>query len=200
MSSGRQIKFCADCKQTLDLSAFCKNKANRSGIADYCKICHYARNKEWKLEGSKKPLCVVCDSACVVRHKYCDSCKPRKTKRKVAERSSYQQSRALLFGAPRNWFESAFAKQNGCCAICLSRFTKTGSLRPVMDHDHGSNELRALLCLRCNTGIGMLGDSIERLDSAIAYLKSFSHPTDEETNSTTLELLNQKDNCHSVVN
>jgi ssDNA-binding Zn-finger/Zn-ribbon topoisomerase 1 len=50
------------------------------------------------------------------------------------------------------------------CAIC-------GSDRNlVIDHDHKTGIIRGVLCHPCNTGLGKLGDSIEGLRRAIAYL------------------------------
>ena len=40
-----------------------------------------------------------------------------------------------------------------------------------MDHDHDSGQFRGWLCTQCNTGLGKLGDSIEGLERAIAYLR-----------------------------
>jgi len=39
------------------------------------------------------------------------------------------------------------------------------------DHCHDSNVVRGRLCPTCNVGIGMLGDNIEGLESAIRYLQ-----------------------------
>lgn len=39
------------------------------------------------------------------------------------------------------------------------------------DHNHDTGQFNGWLCVRCNSGIGQLGDSIERLEQAIAYLK-----------------------------
>lgn len=39
-----------------------------------------------------------------------------------------------------------------------------------MDYDRQTNRIRGLLCRRCNTGIGMLGDTIEGVQKAVTYL------------------------------
>ena len=41
-----------------------------------------------------------------------------------------------------------------------------------VDHDHTSGKYRGYLCIGCNMGIGQLGDSIEGLERALAYLKA----------------------------
>ena len=42
----------------------------------------------------------------------------------------------------------------------------------VVDHDHITNKFRGHLCHSCNRGLGIFGDSIERLERAIEYLKA----------------------------
>jgi len=39
------------------------------------------------------------------------------------------------------------------------------------DHCHGSNVIRGRLCSNCNRGLGMLGDTLEDLESAVRYLQ-----------------------------
>ena len=47
----------------------------------------------------------------------------------------------------------------------------------VMDHCHDTHVFRGWLCDKCNLSIGHLGDNIEGLEKAIAYLRK----TDERT-------------------
>lgn len=39
------------------------------------------------------------------------------------------------------------------------------------DHDHKTGQFRGWLCTRCNTGLGLLGDTIETVERALNYLK-----------------------------
>lgn len=41
----------------------------------------------------------------------------------------------------------------------------------VVDHDHGTGELRGTLCRVCNLALGNLGDTLESLKKAVAYLE-----------------------------
>ena len=41
-----------------------------------------------------------------------------------------------------------------------------------LDHNHETGKFRGYLCHHCNTGIGLLGDSVEGLEQALAYLSS----------------------------
>lgn len=59
-------------------------------------------------------------------------------------------------------------EQGGLCAVC-----RLPSARLVIDHVHATGEIRGLLCDRCNTGIGKLGDTYEGVMAAAEYLKNY---------------------------
>lgn len=61
--------------------------------------------------------------------------------------------------------DEARAHRDGkSCEIC-------GSVdRLHVDHDHGTGEIRGVLCHGCNTGIGLFGDDPARLIAAAEYL------------------------------
>ena len=65
-------------------------------------------------------------------------------------------------------FDRLLTEQDGKCAICGT--SDWGTRNPFIDHDHISGRVRGLLCHRCNTGIGMLGDDIEVVRRALRYL------------------------------
>lgn len=58
-----------------------------------------------------------------------------------------------------------YAEQQGKCKIC-------GEAAPLgVDHAHdGTKRVRGLLCVRCNTGIGLFREDVEIMRAAIAYL------------------------------
>lgn len=58
--------------------------------------------------------------------------------------------------------------QGYVCALC-GKPPKGRQL--AVDHDHSTGVVRGLLCSPCNTGLGKLGDSIEGLERALAYLR-----------------------------
>ena len=60
-------------------------------------------------------------------------------------------------------------EQGGGCAICQKTPEENGR-RLAVDHNHTTGDVRGLLCTQCNVGLGNLGDSVERLRSAIRYL------------------------------
>ena len=60
--------------------------------------------------------------------------------------------------------------QNHACKICGSSDSKRGNNFLMVDHNHVTGEVRGLLCSNCNAAIGLLGDNISHLQSAINYL------------------------------
>lgn len=65
-------------------------------------------------------------------------------------------------------------QQSGQCGICgqsvkISRDTPREN-QACVDHCHTSGKVRGLLCPKCNSGLGMFDDDIDRLKAAMAYL------------------------------
>jgi hypothetical protein len=56
--------------------------------------------------------------------------------------------------------------QHGVCAIC-----QTAPAAHV-DHDHQTDQVRGLLCFRCNAALGQLGDDALVLRRAARYVES----------------------------
>ncbi len=76
-------------------------------------------------------------------------------------------------GITKEEYYEIIKSQNNLCAICNqpeARLFKGKLMRLCLDHDHKTGAIRSLLCHACNTGIGKFKDSIELLQSAIAYL------------------------------
>jgi len=61
-------------------------------------------------------------------------------------------------------------RQNGLCKICGGP-PKGKRQRLSVDHCHITGKIRGLLCNKCNTGIGMLGDDLRILKRAMTYLE-----------------------------
>jgi hypothetical protein len=71
------------------------------------------------------------------------------------------------YGITEQDYENMKNVQGGKCAIC----GKEKLL--IVDHDHESGKVRALLCYGCNVGIGQLQDSVGVLQIAIDYLNKY---------------------------
>jgi hypothetical protein len=90
-------------------------------------------------------------------------------------RASYRDKQLRRdFGITMADYQKMLLEQNGVCDICSRPETalRWGELQPLaVDHCHTSGKVRALLCHKCNVGIGSFGDDPERLRRAAAYLE-----------------------------
>ncbi len=80
------------------------------------------------------------------------------------------KSRAWGLNITVDELQSFLREQGDKCAICGTLFSSSRDTH--LDHDHLTGKLRALLCRRCNHGIGFFSDDIGLLERAIAYLRS----------------------------
>jgi hypothetical protein len=58
------------------------------------------------------------------------------------------------------------AEYSGFCGLCGAEAD------PVIDHDHETGQIRGLICGPCNTGLGLLGDTVEGVCRALDYLRN----------------------------
>ena len=72
------------------------------------------------------------------------------------------------YGLTPESYDAMFKSQSGACAIC--RGQNLNGERLAVDHDHKTGTVRALLCQKCNKGIGLFNDSPDILTAAWAYL------------------------------
>ena len=80
------------------------------------------------------------------------------------------------YGLTKEGFETMISEQENKCGICGGEFSDyisrdTKSTRPHVDHCHTSGEVRGLLCVNCNAGLGQFKDSVKILLSAVEYLQ-----------------------------
>ncbi len=187
-------KECIKCQETKPISQF--RKLSDRPVSGVCKDCYNYRLRQWDRENTSKSRAIKGKSRAKHRiernirersrratdpvfrkaRKWADKKwrlkNPKLAKEvyeKCASRPSYkEQIRAghlrRSYGMGIEEYNQMFESQRGLCAICH----KSGQLH--VDHDHNTGAVRALLCRQCNTGIGHLSDSPERLRAAADYL------------------------------
>lgn len=104
--------------------------------------------------------------------------KKRHEQKMIKQDPMYFKKRVLKkkYGMTLEEYQEKSSAQENLCAICkqpeksLNNITKQPLLLAV-DHDHETNKIRDLLCVKCNLMLGGCGDSILILESAISYLK-----------------------------
>lgn len=81
-----------------------------------------------------------------------------------------------LYGMTIAQYDAMHSAQGGVCAICSkpeTRKQKDKLLPLVVDHNHETGRVRALLCHRCNSVVGYSGENVETLRAAARYLERF---------------------------
>ena len=75
-----------------------------------------------------------------------------------------------LYDITIDQYNKLLEKQNHCCAICGATASGGRCQYLHVDHCHATQEIRGLLCEKCNRGLGMFNDSQVNLKAAIDYL------------------------------
>ncbi len=169
-------KRCIRCGKTKPLSEFTIHHAEKGQHRNMCKDCVNAWTKEYNKtpEGQK------------VRGDYREQYKDRNkelqefyrndpVKRKASKKYHRKYWLMKQFGLTPDDYDRMLNEQNNGCAICGADDPRNKRDHFAIDHDHETDEIRGLLCQGCNTGIGLLGDDIERLEAAAAYLRKHKH-------------------------
>lgn len=83
------------------------------------------------------------------------------------------RSRQYLYGLTEDQYTAMNSAQNGLCMICGQRPAGQGGKTDdlVVDHCHVTDVVRDLLCWKCNIALGMFGEDVSTLESAIAYIR-----------------------------
>jgi hypothetical protein len=105
----------------------------------------------------------------------------QRDKERIKERSRQWHAANKFEANEKRWFRHVrrynitpeqymlmHAAQAGKCAIC--KLPEKDNKHLAVDHCHRTNRVRGLLCQKCNTGIGLLGESQEIFLRAATYL------------------------------
>ena len=89
-----------------------------------------------------------------------------------------RRSRLRRYGITPEQYDEILAFQGDRCAICQTDHPGgPGKYSWNVDHCHETGQVRGLLCLQCNAGIGKLRDSPTLVHAALRYL--LNPPTKE---------------------
>lgn len=128
-----------------------------------CPNCKVEKHIEdyWKGQSS----CIDC-----TKYKQKNRWNSRTPKKRLEQHLKYK------YGVSPEEFLEALESQNGNCAICEislpDLFIYENRRRGyAIDHNHQTGEFRGILCLSCNTLLGMAKDDPEILKEAILYLE-----------------------------
>lgn len=97
-----------------------------------------------------------------------DGIKEEKAAKAIANRRAYLKR---TYGITLEQWDAIFESQDKKCGNPLCPRTDPGDDHKWhLDHDHETDEIRGIICYWCNIGIGMFGDSVDRLQGAVDYL------------------------------
>jgi hypothetical protein len=165
MQADAPTRACTKCRVAQPVSNFRKGAA-RDGLHYWCKSCTAHARRELRKRSPEKV---------------------READRQRYAANPHAKREARLkhyYGISVEQYNALFEKQGGLCAICgrpETRAHRDG--RPynlAVDHDHGCCPgprlcgacVRGLLCRDCNTAVGLLGESPDRVAAALAYLRT----------------------------
>lgn len=83
----------------------------------------------------------------------------------------YIRKRKQKYGITHEQLKQMFIAQEGKCAICGFKFTKSKEIN--IDHNHNTNQTRQLLCTPCNLGLGMFKENVLLLQKAEEYIRKW---------------------------
>ncbi len=108
----------------------------------------------------------------------CDACKDaqnsymrdyKRTRAPYVPGSKRAEHLKRTYGLTLEAWDQLFERQGRACALCERR--DPGSERGWhVDHDHVTDRIRGILCIRCNSALGALGDNAKGLAKALRYV------------------------------
>jgi hypothetical protein len=151
-------KTCRNCHLAKPLLAFHRHRGTVDGRATYCKDCALAYDrtvrKKSKLRAHKEWLKIP---------------ENRENVRKYL-RVYHRKYHLAGYGLTPQMYENMFDAQDGRCALCQTHAVDCMRGILVIDHDHETGKVRALLCGKCNSGLGMFADNPALMRLAAEYV------------------------------
>jgi Recombination endonuclease VII len=159
------MKRCRHCGELKPLDDFYAEKSGRHGKRPECKACTAARRREWYERNRDREI------ARVRAWQQANPERLKATRERNRGRHNVKMRELHLrnkFGLTPKEYEHILKRQDGVCALCERQPTPGISLH--VDHDHGTGEVRGLLCMRCNNGLGLFGEDPSLLRRAARYV------------------------------
>ncbi len=178
----------------------CNNKSYCSGICSkhYTRFRRYEsydkpKNKRGELLDIGKSYCCNCkeEKSILEFHKdkqsyygfskICKICaKIKSSLRYINNKDTHRHFNLLKkFGISLDEYNIRLKEQSGKCMICCG---KDNDKNMPVDHCHKTGKIRGILCSKCNLALGLFGDDINKLKSAIKYLNNSKTKINKLTN------------------
>lgn len=178
-------KICGKCGEEKPFGEFNKSKIHSGGFRPECKICQKTRNKEWRAKQGETPE---------MRAEYL-----AKKRKYNTSKGYYDKYFMKRFGVTYDEVKGMFDAQFGRCAnrACGKEITfyhenehsRAHPNRACVDHDHDTGKVRALLCMPCNTTLGVL----ETKENIILGLLDYAYKFNPTKSSRLFRLTENKE-------
>lgn len=144
------MKICISCNVAKPLEDFYRESRVKDGRQARCKKCHIKTTEKYR---KKNPELYKKASK-----KYWDNLNEKKKHNNWIKR----------YGISAEEYQKMYDDQKGVCKICQNQCQTKQTLS--VDHCHKTGKVRGLLCIKCNTALGMLNDNVLLFKEAINYL------------------------------
>ena len=143
------MKKCVKCGEEKDLDLFAKGKGYKDGRRGTCKKCHTA----------------------YVTNYYNSNPDKKDAKNKM---NTFYKPNYISHNITKEEYDEMLKLHNGKCHSCKDRDAVS------IDHDHTCCKsgrgscgkcVRGILCNQCNTALGLLQDSKQKITSLLEYIK-----------------------------
>ncbi|HEX8036368.1 MAG TPA: endonuclease VII domain-containing protein [Ktedonobacterales bacterium] len=155
-------KVCTKCGIEKPLTEFGKDRSARDGLHQHCLMCKRRARKRWREEHAEeaKEQFRLWSETNYTKHL-------ARNKRWQATNRDKMHASMLMsrYKLTPLEYQRMYDAQRGRCVICGD------ADKLVVDHKHDdTKKVRALLCTRCNTGLGLFRENVDILLAAIGYL------------------------------
>jgi hypothetical protein len=164
-------KVCLGCGTFKLFSEYKTSPSGKFGYHGRCKLCQREKAREYTRAARQRPE---------VRARRTEKENAARRQQRKDDPDFFKNKRLKhMYGVSLADFNARLEHQDGICAV-------EGCERPAthVDHDHsccagykgGCGQcFRGILCPACNTALSRVGDSIERLEALIIYLREYQH-------------------------
>lgn len=156
-----------------------KNRQGKDVLAGYCKECSKTIAIAYHQKHKDKANAAV--RASRLRHPETDKRhNPYRKEWITADRANNPKKHAFRhwkhsikkkYGVTPEWFEQKIEEQGGHCALC--DLTADNSRRMGVDHNHETQQVRGVLCTRCNNCLDRIEMDPDWPVRAWAYLEHY---------------------------
>lgn len=186
-----QTKKCTKCGEVKSLGWFYKNKSKHDGLHNQCRPCANAASAAYRKKDPERARMLVREWCKRNKHKERETAREWRRSNPEATKKISRAATLALYGMQESDFKAMLAAQGDVCGVCGRPFA--GGETPCVDHCHGAcpnlrtaskeqrrASVRGIVHNKCNTAIGLLGESTKNFKSAIAYLDKWQHKHKEQ--------------------